>query len=165
MSDYISERFDEMNKELHLAEKVKGLATYAQFREIAVEHVIKPRNVISLDFQDVKTLCKSGDVLDALSFDVTEVRADCIHSAIRQLRQAHEGKTLSVLLCNMAICNLVEIPQWAELLQGVLEEMASNNIEMMFGLYFPEELAPKGVIIGDTYKNLCGGLAFSRIFL
>lgn len=147
MSDYISERFDEMSKELHLAEKVKGLVTYAQFRELAVECVIKPRNVISLDFQDVKTLCKSGDVLDAMSFNITDDKDDCIYSAIQQLRQTHKGMTLSFLLCNMAICNLVEIPKWAELLQGVLEEMASNNIEMMFGLSFPEELAPKGVII------------------
>lgn len=61
-----------MSKALHLDCKVRGLATYEDFREVAIERVIKPQHVVSLDLQDVKAICQSGDVFDALSFDITK---------------------------------------------------------------------------------------------
>lgn len=147
MSDYISERFDEMSKELHLVSKVKGLATYKDFRELAIEPVIKPQNVVSLDLQDVKAICQSGDVIDAVSFDITKDKTDCFQSAIRQLQQAHTGMALSALLCNLAMRDRVEVHTWAAYLQGVFEEMESRDIEMKFGLFYSIETPPNGVII------------------
>lgn len=41
MSDYILDKFDEMREELHLDSKVKGLSTYEDFREIAIERIVK----------------------------------------------------------------------------------------------------------------------------
>ncbi len=162
MSDYISERFDEMSKALHLNNKVKGLSTYENFRELVIERIVKQQNLISLDLQDIEAVCKSGDVLDALTFDITEDSPDCITSAIQQLRQAHEGMTLSSWLCNMAIRDQKEVPLWAEYLKDILEKMESNHVEMKFGLYFSDGMPPKGVIIaaftsqnGEKTSNNC----------
>ena len=147
MSDYISERFDEMSKALHLDCKVRGLATYEDFREVAIERVIKPQNVVSLDLQDVKAICQSGDVFDALSFDITKDKADCFQSAIRQLQQAHPRMALSALLCNLPMRDRVEVHTWAASLQDVFEEMESRDIERKFGLFYSNETPPEGVII------------------
>lgn len=108
---------------------------------------MKQQNLISLDLQDIDAVCKSGDVLDALAFDISGDSPNCITSAIQQLRQAHEEMTLSSYLCNMAICDQEEVPLWAACLKDILEKMESNHVEIKFGLYFPDRMPPTGVII------------------
>ena len=119
MSDSILERFDEMSKALHLNNKVKRLSTYENYRELVIERIVKQQNLISLDLQDIEAVCKSGDVLDALAFDISRDSPNRITSAIQQLRQAHEEITLSSWLCNMAIRDQEEVTLWAAYLKDI----------------------------------------------
>ena len=57
MSDFILERFDEMSKALHLNNKVKGLSTYENYRELVLERIVQQQNLISLDLQDIEAVC------------------------------------------------------------------------------------------------------------
>ncbi len=108
-----------MSKALHLNNKVKRLSTYENYRELVIERIVKQQNLISLDLQDIEAVCKSGDVLDALAFDISRDSPNRITSAIQQLRQAHEEITLSSWLCNMAIRDQEEVPLWAAYLKDI----------------------------------------------
>lgn len=142
--NYISERFDDMAEELHLAGKVNGLVTYPIFRKIVIERIIKPKNYVCLDLMDIKYVCEVGYTLDALVFKMTDNRTNCIRAAIQRLQKIHEGMTLSAMICNIPVHNSVDTESYARALQPILYEYEKK---MFFGLYIPEETDSIGVII------------------
>ncbi|MCC8070840.1 MAG: hypothetical protein LIO90_03445 [Bacteroidales bacterium] len=130
----IQERFDEMSQVVALPSKVNGLQDYQSFRQLVIDHILLPQNIISLDVADIMSMAREEKaILDAsicyTSSPTTFRKA--VDETMKALCEAHPELQLAGVCLNIESRSDVTMLTMADL-HTLFEE--NPTVDVMFGI-------------------------------